>query len=57
MRIVIGGAFILFACAGTLQTVMAMRSVDDADKIKWQLHSIKSLGFMILFLLMFTYNG
>ena len=45
-------AFLVFAIAGIIQTVQAMRAIDDIDKLKWQLHSVKSLGFMILFYLM-----
>lgn len=56
MKIISGIVFIVFALSGLAQTVLAMRAADDIDKIKWQLHSIKSLGFMILFFLMVVHQ-
>lgn len=53
MRIVFGISIVIFAVLGLIQTIAAMRSNDDIYQIKMQLHSIKSLGFMILFYLMF----
>jgi hypothetical protein len=49
MRTILTIASLLFACAGLIETILAIKANSFEDEVRWRLHALASLGFMILF--------